>query len=227
MKGRNCSPRCGHHWYTDTCFERGSLRCAMSQAGNELADRARHEQRSVFGLRRRVLRVTLRTKNDVGGSSRSPATFACYFLRQSPIFRDFVHSLVALRLPLGATFACCEHLLRYRRPMCKCWTDCTKQQVAHLMSAIAVGTADGPPSEAIRKRPSPLSRSPRRGTPSAELLFPCLPDGANRAHRALLRARLRKRLVLAGQVEPLPDVDQRLGERVDHAVVVTGRRRDA
>jgi hypothetical protein len=39
---------------------------------------------------------------------------------------------------------------------------------------------------------------------------------------ASLRAHLRERPVLARQVEPLPDIDQRLGKRVGHAVVVTG-----
>src|SRR5215207_7160283 len=44
---------------------------------------------------------------------------------------------------------------------------------------------------------------------------------------ASLRAHLRKRPVLARQVEPLPDIDQRPGERGGHAVVVMWRRRDA
>jgi len=44
---------------------------------------------------------------------------------------------------------------------------------------------------------------------------------------ASLRAHLRERPVLARQVKALPDIDQRLGERFDQAVVVIGRRRDA
>src|SRR5882672_5414016 len=54
-------------------------------------------------------------------------------------------------------------------------------------------------------------------------------SGRGRGRSTIEDARLfrRQRAVLERQTEPLPDVDERLGERVDQGVLVVGRRGDA
>ena len=80
IRKKSVESKCGSSLLGDL-RTRGSFEC-LGESGRKgraltcdlRADRAHVRQRSVFGLRRRVLRRAVRTRNDVVGSSRSPAT---------------------------------------------------------------------------------------------------------------------------------------------------------